>query len=43
MNLRFASQGDLDLLTEWNHVLIRDEDHRKTMTVPQLRERMVGR
>lgn len=42
MNLswREAAPADLDLLADWNHQLIRDENHRNAMTVPQLRERM---
>jgi ribosomal protein S18 acetylase RimI-like enzyme len=42
IDYRPASAGDLDLLAEWNHQLIRDEDHRNSMTVPQLRQRMAG-
>jgi hypothetical protein len=37
---REAAPADLDLLAEWNHQLIRDENHRNAMTVLQLRERM---
>ena len=40
MNYRFATEDDLDLLAEWNHQLIRDEGHRNSMTILQLRERM---
>jgi GNAT superfamily N-acetyltransferase len=40
LSLREASTGDLGLLAEWNHQLIRDEGHRNPMTVPQLTERM---
>jgi GNAT superfamily N-acetyltransferase len=36
----FADETDLDLLADWNHQLIRDEDHRNPMTIPELRERM---
>ena len=42
MDYRFATAGDLDLLAEWNHQLIRDEGHRNPMDVAQLRERMRG-
>ena len=42
MNYRFATESDLDLLAEWNHQLIRDEGHRNSMSIPQLRERMKG-
>ena len=42
MNYRFATDSDLDLLAEWNHQLIRDEGHRNSMSIPQLRERMKG-
>jgi predicted acetyltransferase len=42
MEYRIATDGDLDLLAEWNHQLIRDEGHRNPMTVPELRERMGG-
>ena len=42
MNHRFTTEDDLDLLAEWNHQLIRDEGHRNSMTIPQLRERMHG-
>ncbi|MDB6093517.1 MAG: GCN5-related N-acetyltransferase [Verrucomicrobia bacterium] len=44
MNLswRHAAAGDLDLLAEWNHQLIRDEGHRNPMTVMELKERMRG-
>ena len=42
MNYRFGTEGDLDLLAEWNHQLIRDEGHRNVMSLPQLRERMKG-
>lgn len=40
MKYRFATDGDLDLLAEWNHQLVRDEGHRNPMPVPELRERM---
>jgi GNAT superfamily N-acetyltransferase len=40
MEYRLATETDLDLLAEWNHQLIRDEGHRNSMTVPELRERM---
>ena len=40
MNHRFGTESDLDLLAEWNHQLIRDEGHRNSMSICQLRERM---
>jgi GNAT superfamily N-acetyltransferase len=40
MEYRHATERDLDLLAEWNHQLIRDEGHRNSMAVPELRERM---
>jgi GNAT superfamily N-acetyltransferase len=40
MNYRFAAESDLDLLAEWNRQLIRDEGHRNSMSLPQLRDRM---
>lgn len=42
LTCREASDGDLPLLAEWNHQLIRDEGHRNPMTVSQLAERMRG-
>jgi ribosomal protein S18 acetylase RimI-like enzyme len=42
MAYRFAAEGDLDLLAEWNQQLIRDEGHRNPMDVSQLRERVRG-
>lgn len=42
VNYRFGIESDLDLLAEWNHQIIRDEGHRNTMSVRQLRERMKG-
>lgn len=44
MNLscRYASTADLNLLSEWNYQLIRDEGHRNAMTVDQLAERLRG-
>ena len=39
---RFASEGDLGFLAEWNHQLIRDEGHRNPMTVQELGQRMRG-
>jgi GNAT superfamily N-acetyltransferase len=42
MEHHFATDNDLDLLAEWNHQLIRDEGHRNSMTVMELRERMSG-
>ena len=40
--LRFAREGDVAVLGELNHQLIRDEGHRNPMTVPELEERMRG-
>ena len=42
MNLtwRNVSDSDLGLLAEWNQQLIRDENHRNTMSVEQLEQRM---
>jgi hypothetical protein len=40
MEYRFATEEDLDLLSEWNYQLITDEGHHNTMTVPELRDRM---
>lgn len=42
MDYRFATESDLDFLAEWNRQLIRDEGHRNSMSVRQLRERMKG-
>jgi GNAT superfamily N-acetyltransferase len=42
IDYRFAAAGDLDLLAEWNHQLIRDEGHRNPMTPAELRARMAG-
>jgi GNAT superfamily N-acetyltransferase len=42
MAYRFAAISDLDVLADWNHQLLRDEDHRNPMTVPELREKMKG-
>ena len=42
MSYHFATDGDMQLLAEWNHQLIRDEGHRNPMTVPEFRERMTG-
>ncbi|MCH9023600.1 MAG: GNAT family N-acetyltransferase [Planctomycetes bacterium] len=42
MEYRFGSEGDLDLLAEWNYQLVRDEGHRNLMSVGELRERMKG-
>ena len=42
MGFRFATDNDLDRLAEWNHQLIRDEGHRNTMAIPELRDRMNG-
>ena len=40
MEYHFATDGDLDLLAEWNLQLIRDEGHRNRMSVADLRVRM---
>lgn len=40
LSWRNASEGDLALLAEWNHQLIRDEGHRNPMNVAELAERM---
>ncbi len=40
MKYRLGTENDLDLLAQWNHQLIRDEGHRNTMSVQQLRDRM---
>ena len=40
--LRFAQEGDIAVLGELNHQLIRDEGHRNPMTVPELEDRMRG-
>jgi GNAT superfamily N-acetyltransferase len=42
LSYRFATDADLDLLSEWNHQLIRDEGHRNPMSPLELRERMKG-
>jgi ribosomal protein S18 acetylase RimI-like enzyme len=42
MTYRRATTSDCPLLGELNHQLIRDEEHRNPMTVPQLAERMRG-
>ncbi len=42
MEYRFATDSDLNLLADWNHQLIRDEGHRNSMSIQQLRERMKG-
>lgn len=42
LDFRPATEGDLDLLAEWNRQLIQDEGHRNRMTLPELRERMKG-
>jgi GNAT superfamily N-acetyltransferase len=39
---RYASDADLPLLAEWNHLLIRDEGHRNPMNLDQLAQRMDG-
>jgi hypothetical protein len=39
---RHASHEDIDFLVDWNHQLIRDDFHRNSMTVPELRARMKG-
>jgi len=40
MDIKQATQADCSLLAELNHQLIRDEEHRNSMTVAQLAERM---
>jgi predicted acetyltransferase len=40
MNFRRATSNDCALLAELNHQLIRDEEHRNKMTVPELEQRM---
>ncbi len=40
MELRKATNADLDLLAAWNERLILDEGHRNPMTEEQLRDRM---
>lgn len=40
MTARIATLADCPLLAEMNHQLIRDEGHRNTMTVSELRQRM---
>jgi predicted acetyltransferase len=42
MTYRRATSADCPVLAELNHQLIRDEEHRNTMTVPQLEQRMRG-
>jgi predicted acetyltransferase len=42
MTYRRATSTDCPLLAELNHQLIRDEEHRNPMTVPQLEQRMRG-
>ena len=42
LDYHFATDGDIQLLAEWNHQLIQDEGHRNRMTVPELRKRMSG-
>ena len=42
MNFRRATSDDCSLLAELNHQLIRDEGHRNSMTIPQLKRRMRG-
>ena len=42
MTHRRATSADCPLLGELNHQLIRDEEHRNPMTVPQLEQRMRG-
>jgi ribosomal protein S18 acetylase RimI-like enzyme len=42
MTYRCATPDDSPLLAELNHQLIRDEEHRNPMTVPQLEQRMRG-
>ena len=40
ITFRLATVNDCSLLAELNHQLIRDEQHRNPMTVPQLEQRM---
>lgn len=42
LSWRPAATPDVPLLAEWNHQLIRDENHRNTMTVDQLAGRLQG-
>jgi GNAT superfamily N-acetyltransferase len=42
MEFYFTADSDLDLLAEWNYQLIRDEGHRNSMSIGELRERMKG-
>ena len=42
MTYRRATSADCSLLAELNHQLIRDEEHRNPMTVPELEQRMRG-
>jgi len=42
MTHRRATTNDCPLLAELNHQLIRDEQHRNKMTVPELEQRMRG-
>jgi ribosomal protein S18 acetylase RimI-like enzyme len=42
MTYRRATTNDCPLLGELNHQLIRDEEHRNPMTVPELAQRMRG-
>ena len=37
---RFATEKDLDLLTQWNHQLIQDEGQRNRLSLTELRGRM---
>jgi ribosomal protein S18 acetylase RimI-like enzyme len=40
MKYRQATLNDVSLLAKLNHQLIRDEEHRNPMTVPELKKRM---
>ena len=40
MEHQFATDTDLPLLAEWNHQLIKDEGHRNSMSVSELKARM---
>ena len=42
MHYRFGTDRDLDLLARWNQQLIRDEGHRNSKSIGQLRARMKG-
>jgi len=40
MNVAIATNDDVETLAKLNHVLIQDEGHRNSMSVPELIERM---